>query len=240
MLAIHFVMEFLFGALEAFATLLLSFALFRIPFRPFFYHLIGLSSIVSGACLLLYNLLNIPFFAGEIFILSFVGLVIWRSLSVKVWQSFLVTIVGYIGAQILLGIGYIILSYIGYLDGDMVSNTEEGLLELMTLQFFSGVIAIHFCVFLYRYRIGFVFIKPSRSGLKLQSSEHIQYLVIVLLTIFGSVYMAHLAAYDSGAYSIYKGLFFIVLNLLSIGVVYLLNRENLLKEYKNISENIHL
>jgi hypothetical protein len=240
MLALHFVMEFLFGALEAFATLLLSFALFRIPFRTFFYHLIGFSFVISGVCLLLYNFLNVPFMAGEILLFFIIGLFYWITLKVKIWQSILVTVVGNIGALLFQGVAYLPLWYLGYLEESTLTNTEQGLLSLMTLQFFYAVVAFHAAIVMYRYRIGFVFLRPSKISFHSKSPEHIQYIIMILLSLFSCIYMTHLMIYGETAYNIYKGIFLIVLNLLSIGIVYLMNRENLINEYENISKNIRL
>ncbi|MRG87325.1 hypothetical protein [Salinibacillus xinjiangensis] len=238
---IYFIFELFFGAFEAFATLIISTTLFRIPIRSIYLRLLGVSFIISGMSLFLFNYLNVPYFLGEAINIGIIISFYLFFVHLRFWQSITVTMVGYVGANIILGITYLILSSFQLIEGNMIMNTPNGLLNLMTLQFIYSLISFHLTFVLYYFRWGFLFtLQPELQDRKLDY-KNIQVISVIFLSLFTTLYVLHLGVYsDHIATSPITIIVVIAAGLLSLFTMFMLNRKRLQKEFLEIQQNIKL
>ncbi|SET03340.1 hypothetical protein SAMN05421676_102387 [Salinibacillus kushneri] len=240
MSSLLFILEFVFGALEAFATLLLSITIFRIPFRSVYFRLLLLGFIISGISLLFYNVWNLPFYFGEMVNHSLTILFFFLFVYLKLWESFMVTIVGYLSASLVQGVAYYFLSTVGIIEGNLVSTSLESFTSLMTLQFIYAIIIFHLSIIFYRYRLGFLISTDTHSSKNDSHTKSIKISIIISITLLLAFFVGHFVVMNK-LDSIQSWIILIYLGaaLLSLVFIYLLNREHLEDEYENLKNHFH-
>ncbi|GAA0500987.1 hypothetical protein GCM10008986_30460 [Salinibacillus aidingensis] len=240
MISFLFILEFLFGAVEAFATLLLSITLFRIPFRSIYFRLLLTSFVISGISLLFYNVWNLSFYLGEIVNHSVSILFFFLLVHLKLWESFMVTIAGYLSASIIQSPVYTLLNQLEIINSDLVSATLTSFTSLMTMQFLYAIIVFHLSILFYRYRLGFTLF--SEAGLLQNShpSKKMKMSISIGITLLMTGFASHFAVMNrvSTAHT-WMILLAVIASLLSLGFIYLINREHLNDEYEKINHHFH-
>jgi hypothetical protein len=235
-----FGIEFFFGAMEVFATLLFCLLLFRIPIKSYFLLLVCTSFGSSLGFLILYNYLNVPFLIGEIIFIIIVSLIISYFIGLRIWQSLILMSVGYLsGSYLVTGIVYLILSNLNIIDGQMISNTPEGLIDLMTVQIIYALLIFNLSIIFNRYQIGFVFTNRYQKEKPFLSLKVIKIFSITMSTLIFTLYLANLVIYNPNHYYAWKHILAISIIILCLIFVYLINIENIKKEYHQFQSRKH-
>jgi hypothetical protein len=191
----QFITTTLFGMLEVYAQLSITFLLFRINIFAYLKETIWISLISAILSTLFYNVFE-PIFSLHIhsgyyegFTLIIRTLLITWVLKLHIGYSFLMDIAGYIIKDLLL-VGVIILSF----HAGFIPSVESPMYELaatITVQFLLFVLVVPLARYLYQQGVGFL-ILANKFDFK---SEYKKCNIIITMTLWGTFTIFHISVH---------------------------------------------
>ncbi|QHS24034.1 hypothetical protein GWK91_14415 [Virgibacillus sp. MSP4-1] len=152
----------------------------------------------------------------------------------------MVTIAGYLSASIIQGPVYALLNQLEIINSDLVSATLTSFTSLMTMQFLYAIIIFHISILFYRYRLGFTLFSEVELLQNSHPSKKVKMSVSIGITLLMTLFTSHFVAMNrfSTAHT-WMILLAMIASLLSLGFIYLINREHLKDEYEKINHHFH-
>ncbi|WP_078409088.1 hypothetical protein [Priestia abyssalis] len=149
-----------FGIFDVLAMLFLSLALYRIPYRSYFYEMGIMSVIISIIQTIGYDVIQWHFMYNELLLVFSTFVLLMMLCKTTVWHSFLLTISGYVMTNLFFGLYGFFIELSGiYTVEDMLHNTPV----TCTVQFTQFVVAYVLSQLFYKKGLGFMLIAKSMS-----------------------------------------------------------------------------
>ncbi len=236
----YYILEIFFGAMEAFASLLITIVLFRLPFRSNKLLITIMSFFISSISLLFYNFLEIGYFLGESILILALFLFYRLFMVANVRQAMLVTLVGYIaGPVLLISVVFGALDFLGVLDGEL-SNSKNSLLELITIQYVYALITTQISIFLNHYRIGFSLTYTKDITIGKGNLLYDKAFSIIILTVVISLYFGNALFINPNSFTEIRYVVIFILVTVSFIFIYLRNLKQLKSEYEKMKDHLRM
>jgi hypothetical protein len=225
-----FAAKTIFGALEFFATVILSLSLFRIPFKYKISQVIlmtllmGVISTYFRDVLVAPDFVILPVLVSEIILITLI-------FSLPIYYSLLICVIGFLSAIIFETLFTVIGSGIGITSQELISTSFE---HYITAEIVCSILMFICTYIIFKTKIGFLFIMKHLS-LK-QALRGYNFILSAILLI--GLIFAHIAlfAYTDLQLNIYFPIGLFIIFLLGLLIAYKHNKKVIKMKYERLTK----